>query len=84
MTHPLLAGIITSLNPGRRGLAMVMNAFVLFSGFGFGSLAVQGLLRFGFVAALAVFAVVELCLSLLATLLFRDEDSSAGDYSRTD
>ena len=38
MSHPLLTGIITSVNPARRGLAMGMNAFVLFSGFGIGTL----------------------------------------------
>jgi predicted MFS family arabinose efflux permease len=38
MSHPLLAGVITSVNPARRGLSMGMNAFVLFCGFGIGTL----------------------------------------------
>lgn len=48
MSHPLLAGISTSLNPSRRGLAMGMNAFVVFTGYGLGALAFEPLLKFGF------------------------------------
>jgi predicted MFS family arabinose efflux permease len=48
MSHPLLAGISTSLNPSRRGLAMGLNAFSLFSGFGLGALAFEPLLKYGF------------------------------------
>jgi predicted MFS family arabinose efflux permease len=81
MSHPLLAGIITSVNPSRRGLAMGMNAFLLFSGFGFGALLFRLPLRHGFDTALAVFAVAQLCLGLLSFPLFRKEDSSAGDRS---
>jgi len=83
MSHPLLAGIITSLNPSRRGLAMGLNAFSLFCGFGLGALAFELLLRLGFQAALAVFAIVQLCLAVLAVKLFRGEDASAGDHSGT-
>jgi hypothetical protein len=81
MSHPLLAGISTSLNPSRRGLAMGLNAFSLFSGFGLGALAFEPLLKYGFGVALAVFALVQLCLAILAVPLFRGEDSSAGDHS---
>jgi predicted MFS family arabinose efflux permease len=81
MSHPLLAGIITSLNPSRRGLAMGMNAFSLFCGFGLGALAFELLLKHGFRTALAVFALVQLCLAILAVKLFRGEDSAAGDHS---
>jgi predicted MFS family arabinose efflux permease len=79
MSHPLLAGIITSVNPARRGLSMGMNAFVLFGGFGLGTLAFEIPLRYSFNTALAVFVVAQLCLGLLAVPLFRGEDSSAGD-----
>jgi len=81
MSHPLLAGISTSLNPSRRGLAMGLNAFSSFSGFGLGALAFEPLLKYGFDTALAVFALVQLCLAILAVPLFRGEDSSAGDHS---
>jgi predicted MFS family arabinose efflux permease len=83
MSHPLLAGIITSVNPGRRGLSMGMNAFVLFSGFGLGTLIFEIVLRSGFSVSLAVFAAAQLCLGLLAIPLFSGEDSSAGDQSQT-
>jgi predicted MFS family arabinose efflux permease len=81
MSHPLLAGIVTSLNPSRRGLAMGMNAFSLFSGFGLGALGFELLLKHGFDTALAVFSGAQLCLAILAVHLFRGEDSSAGDHS---
>jgi predicted MFS family arabinose efflux permease len=83
MSHPLLAGISTSLNPSRRGLAMGLNSFSLFSGFGLGALAFEPLLKYGFATALAVFAIVQLCLAVLAIRLFRGEDSSTGDHSGT-
>ncbi len=68
MSHPLLAGIITSLNPSRRGLALGMNAFSLFCGFGLGAAAFGLLLKHGFRTALAVFAFVELCLAIMTVL----------------
>ena len=60
---------------------MGMNAFSLFCGFGLGALAFELLLKHGFDTALAVFAVVQLCLAVLAVQLFRGEDYSAGDHS---
>ena len=81
MSHPLLAGIITSVAPARRGLAMGMNAFVLFTGFGLGALAFETLLKHGFTTALAIFSSVQLALALLAIPLFGNEDSAAGDHS---
>ena len=77
MSHPLLAGIVTSLNPSRRGLAMGMNAFCLFCGFGLGPLAFELLLKHGFRTALAVFAVVQLCLAILAVL----DAKKLGEYT---
>ena len=79
MSHPLLAGLITSVNPRRRGLAMGMNAFVLFVGFGLGPLAFALLLRRGFDTAFAVFATAQLCFGFIAVPLFRSETSSAED-----
>jgi MFS family permease len=83
MSHPLLTGIITSVNPARRGLAMGMNAFVLFSGFGLGTLIFEVILRSGFTIALAVFAAAQLCIGILAIPLFSGEDSSVGDQLQT-
>ena len=73
MSHPLLAGIITSLDPKRRGAAMGINAFVLFTGFGLGSLLFQELLRVNLNAALMGFGVFQLLAGLAAIMIFREE-----------
>ena len=83
MSHPLLAGIITSVNPARRGLSMGMNAFVLFSGFGLGTLIFEVVLRSGFTISLTIFATAQLCIGFLAIPLFSGEDSSVGDQLQT-
>ena len=48
MTQPLLAGIVTSLDPKRGGQAMGLNVFALFTGFGVGSFLFSEVLRAGF------------------------------------
>jgi hypothetical protein len=73
MSHPLLAGIITSLDGKRRGAAMGMNAFVLFTGFGLGSLIFQGLLKSGFTLALATFAVIQMAMGIASLVVFHGE-----------
>lgn len=60
MTQPLLAGIVTSLDPKRAGQAMGLNVFALFTGFGLGSLLFGWSLRLGFGTALAIFSTVQL------------------------
>jgi predicted MFS family arabinose efflux permease len=77
MSHPLLAGIITSLDPARRGQAMGLNAFVLFTGFGLGSLVFQWLLPWGLGGVLAAFAAGQLLVALLGYALFRHETAAA-------
>jgi predicted MFS family arabinose efflux permease len=77
MTHPPLAGIITSLNSTRRGQAMGLNAFVLFIGFGLGSLVFQLLLRNGFDTALMIFAIAQGVGGVAAMWLFRRETAHA-------
>ena len=78
MSHPLLAGIITSISPTRRGLAMGMNAFVLFTGFGLGTLIFSLLLKDGFNTALLVFTAIQGCIGVLGIPLFRSEDGTQG------
>ncbi len=78
MTQPLFAGIVTSLGGKRAGQAMGLNVFMLFVGFGLGSLIFGELLRFNFAAALGAFAVVEMTLALLSLALFRSEVPSTG------
>lgn len=77
MTQPLFAGIVTSLGGKRPGQAMGLNVFMLFVGFGLGSLIFGEMLRFGFGTALTCFALVELALALAALRLFRSELSSS-------
>lgn len=73
MTQPLFAGIVTSLASKRPGQAMGFNVFLLFVGFGLGSLLFGALLRPGFEPVLEIFAIVELSLALAALWLFRAE-----------
>lgn len=78
MTHPLLAGIVTSLAPERRGQAMGLNTFALFLGFGLGSLLFGwGMQSWGFSGAMAVFVAVQLVLAALAPRVFSAEGPAA-------
>jgi predicted MFS family arabinose efflux permease len=72
MTQPLLAGIVTDLGP-QRGLAMGLNVFMLFVGFGLGSLLFAEVLRFGFSSALMLFGTVAMIAASIAGPLFRGE-----------
>ncbi len=73
MTHPLMAGIVSSLDPPRRGQAMGLNAFAVFTGFGFGSLLFQCLIPRGLPFALTVFALAQTLLALFAARFFPSE-----------
>jgi predicted MFS family arabinose efflux permease len=73
MTQPLLAGIVTDLSP-KRGLAMGLNVFTLFLGFGLGSLLFSGVLQVvGIGTAYLLFGSTALLAALLAGRLFRSE-----------
>lgn len=79
LTQPLLAGIVTDL-PGNRGQATGLMAFVLFTGFGLGSLIFQALLHWGFTTALLIFGCSALVASVIGFPLFRSErPRAAGD-----
>lgn len=73
MTQPLFAGIVTALGGKRPGQAMGLNVFMLFIGFGLGSLFFGELLRLAFGVALAAFAAVEAAAAVLSFSLFRSE-----------
>lgn len=79
LTQPLLAGIVTDL-PGSRGLATGLMAFVLFVGFGLGSLIFQGVLTWGFTTALVIFGVAAAVAAVSAVVLFRHERPGAGPW----
>ncbi len=72
MTQPLLAGIVTDLG-SQRGLAMGLNVFLLFTGFGVGSLIFGAMLTLGFERALGWFGTIVLIAAAIAVPLFRDE-----------
>jgi len=78
MSHPLMAGIVASLDPKRRGQAMGLNAFAIFTGFGIGSLAFQVLMQSGLSLALAAFAAVQMGLAGVALYVFRAERPASG------
>ncbi len=73
MTQPLLAGIVTALGGQRGGQAMGLNVFMLFTGFGLGSLLFGAALQLGFGTALALFSAVQLGAAVVAIPLFRSE-----------
>lgn len=73
MTQPLLAGIVTRLGGPRAGQAMGLNVFLLFIGFGLGSLVFGALVEVGFATAFLLFGSVQLLAALFAVGLFRDE-----------
>lgn len=81
MTQPMLAGIVTALGGKRPGQAMGLNVFMLFIGFGIGSLVFGELVRGGYDVALGSFGAVELLAALAAFRLFRSEKVGAAAAS---
>jgi predicted MFS family arabinose efflux permease len=73
MSHPLMAGISMSLTDEDRGLAMGLNCFAIFGGFGAGSLLFGWLAIGGMDTALLYFGLAELLLAITAILTFRSE-----------
>jgi predicted MFS family arabinose efflux permease len=73
MSHPLMAGIVSSLDPKRRGQAMGFNAFSIFLGFGLGAVVFQNLVLMSLSTALLGFGVVQLSLGLIGFYCFREE-----------
>ena len=70
LTQPLLAGIVTDL-PGDRGQATGLMAFLLFTGFGLGSLIFQAALPLGFSTVLATFGLGAIVAATFGLALFR-------------
>ncbi|HEY1813523.1 MAG TPA: MFS transporter [Kofleriaceae bacterium] len=71
LSHPLLAGIVTSLDPVRTAQAMALNTFTIFIGLGVGSL-VFGVLRaaIGFSPAFVCFGIFQLAIATASLVLF--------------
>ena len=77
MTHPLMAGLVSTLDPKRRGQAMGLNAFMVFTGFGLGAMVFQLVLAAGGMQfALAGFATIQLILGLIAFAVFKKPRTS--------
>jgi predicted MFS family arabinose efflux permease len=76
MTQPLLAGIVTQLGSKRPGQAMGLNVFILFTGFGVGSILFGAVAARGFDAALLTFSAVQTTWALAALFLFRREPAT--------
>lgn len=73
MTQPLLAGIVTDLSPNK-GLAIGMMAFVLFLGFGIGSLVFSSIMQMvGLSDAFIDFGILGAVLAILAIPLYKQE-----------
>lgn len=73
MTQPLLAGIVTQLGGKRDGQAMGLNVFLLFTGFGVGSMVFGAVLPLGFGATFAIFSSIQMLFGLTAIFLFHGE-----------
>jgi predicted MFS family arabinose efflux permease len=73
MTQPLFAGIVTALSSSRPGLSMGLNVFLLFTGFGAGSLVFGGLIKYNFDTALIVFVCFQIVLTFASIKLFKSE-----------
>jgi predicted MFS family arabinose efflux permease len=73
LTQPLLAGIVTALDPKRAGQAMGLNVFMLFTGFGLGSLLFEWALQLGFTKALMIFGAVQVAAGIAAIGTFKSE-----------
>jgi predicted MFS family arabinose efflux permease len=83
MTQPLLAGIVTQLGGKRPGQAMGLNVFLLFTGFGVGSILFGAIVSLGINGALAVFGAVQSAFALLALFLFRKERAVSLAFQRS-
>lgn len=83
LTQPLFAGIVTDLTE-KTGLAMGLNVFALFVGFGLGSLVFSGVLQFGLSTALILFGVAAVVAALVAIPLFQGETVATSEPSTSD
>lgn len=72
ITQPALAAIVTDLTP-KRGLAVGVFAFSLFTGFGLGSLVFSSLLAYGLSPAFSIFGLVAVAGALCSAFLFKSE-----------
>jgi predicted MFS family arabinose efflux permease len=71
LTHPLLAGIVSALDPVRTAQAMALNTFAIFVGLGVGSIVFGAVyVSFGMVTALTAFGLLQLSIAAATWVLF--------------
>ncbi|HZZ41775.1 MAG TPA: MFS transporter [Tepidisphaeraceae bacterium] len=73
MSHPLLAGISSTLDDNRRGQAMGFNAFAIFFGFGTGALLFALLSPFGIPFLFLIFSTIQIITALTSIPTFKTE-----------
>jgi predicted MFS family arabinose efflux permease len=73
LSQPLLAAIVTDFGNNQPGQAMGLNVFMLFMGFGIGSLLFGALLAYGWDAPLLTFTGFQLALALIGFKAFKNE-----------
>lgn len=72
MTHPLFAAIITTLSE-RKGIAIGLFAFVMFMGYGLGSLVFSLIINLGINESFQVFGFCAVLGAILSFFAFRNE-----------
>lgn len=72
LTHPLFAAIITTLS-NKKGVAIGLFAFVMFMGYGLGSLVFSLIISIGLNESFKIFGVLTAFAALLSVFVFRKE-----------
>lgn len=72
MTHPLFAAIITTLSE-RKGIAIGLFAFVMFMGYGVGSLIFSLIINIGINESFQVFGLCAVVGAILSVFVFKNE-----------
>lgn len=72
MTHPLFAAIITTLSP-QKGVAIGLFAFVMFMGYGLGSLVISLIINFGLNESFKLFGLIAALGAILSIFTFKKE-----------
>ena len=72
MTHPLFAGIITNLSK-QKGVAIGLFAFVMFMGYGLGSLAFSLIVNVGLNNSFKLFGLLAIVGAALSVIVFKNE-----------
>ncbi|MFC3562882.1 MFS transporter [Pedobacter jamesrossensis] len=77
LSQPLLAGIVTDFGKNEPGQAMGLNVFMLFMGFGIGSLLFGALLPYGWAVSLLTFTCFQLAIAIIGFQVFKSETNKA-------